>query len=208
MNFRNRYFLFSSILLLATSCTNQFKNLTRTDRPACSIEQFRPVIDYSLFETSVDVLNKHLSGLLVLKTMPDNSIRAVFQSEMGLTYFDFEWTESGMFNARNVIKKMDKKIVINALRKDFELMLMNRLDTAQAIGFTDGTQLYTRFEDQSDYIYAITDTSCTVLHKMERASARKAKVDMYLYSTLGVPDSVLIDHRQFKFSIALKRIIQ
>lgn len=206
MNFRNRYLLYSSFVLLTTGCTSQFKDLTRTDGPPCSVSKFKPSIEYSLYTASVDILHKHLSGLLVLKTMPDKSTRAVFQSEMGLTFFDFEWAADGTFRKMNVLRKMDKKVVVNALRKDFELLLMNRLDTTQAITFTDGHQLYTRFPDDSEFVYAITDAACTALTRMERASSRKAKVDLYLTNTDGVPDSVFIDHKQFKFTIALKRI--
>lgn len=207
MNFRNRYLLFSSIVLLTSGCTSQFKDLTRTDGPHCSVSKFRPNIDYSLYTTSVDVLHKHLSGLLVLKTMPDQSTRAVFQSEMGLTFFDFEWAEDGTFRKMNVLKKMDKKVIITALRKDFELLLMNNLDTTQAITFTDGDQLYTRFPDESEFVYVITDSTCSTLTRMERASSRKAKVDLYLTNTQGIPDSVFIEHKQFKFTISLKRIM-
>jgi hypothetical protein len=139
--------------------------------------------------------------------MPDQSIRAVFQSEMGLTFFDFEWAEDGTFRKINVLKKMDKKVVVNALRKDFELLLMNNLDTTQAITYTDGHQLYNRFPDESEFVYVITDSTCSTLSRMERASSRKAKVDVYLSNTQGVPDSVFIDHQQFKFTISLKRIL-
>ena len=208
MNFRNRYLLFSCTLAILAGCTSDFKNLTRTDSTPCSLEQFKPVFEYEVYTAKIDVIDKHLSGLLVLKTMPDKSIRAVFQSEMGLTYFDFEWTENGAFEAKYVVKQMDKQVVITALRKDFELMLMNRLDTTKAITFTDGVQMYTRMTDESDFIYAITDTSCSVLAKMERASKRKAKVDMYLNATHRIPDSVLIEHKQFKFTISLSRILQ
>lgn len=206
MNSRNRYLFFSSIVLLTIGCTSQFKDLTRTDAPDCSVSKFKPNIDYSLYTASVDVLHKHLSGLLVLKTMPDSSTRAVFQSEMGLTFFDFEWAEDGSFRKVNALKKMDKKVIITALRKDFELLLMNNLDTTQAITFTDGDQLYTRFPDDAEFVYVVTDSTCSTLTRMERASSRKAKVDVYLTNTQGVPDSVFIDHKQFKFTIALKRI--
>lgn len=208
MNFRILYLLFSCTIVFLAGCTSDFKQLTRTASHPCSTGQFKPVFDYVVFNTKIDVINKHLSGLLVLKTMPDKSIRAVFQSEMGLTYFDFEWAASGSFQVKHVIPQMDKKVVVEALRKDFELMLMNTLDTTQAITYTDGVQLYIRIPDESDFIYAITDTACTSLIKMERASKRKAKVDMYLYATEHIPDSVLIEHKQFHFTISLSRIHQ
>ena len=68
----------------------------------------------------VDVIGKYLSGLLLLKTMPDSSIRMVFSNEMGFKFFDFEFTPGGGFKVNYIIKKMDRRPVIKTLRQDFD----------------------------------------------------------------------------------------
>ncbi|HQY12763.1 MAG TPA: hypothetical protein PK133_11145, partial [Ferruginibacter sp.] len=80
----------------------------------------------TLYSTTVDVSGNHLSGLLLVKKMPDSSTRMVFSSEMGLSFFDFEFSADGNFKVYSIIKKMNRKAVIKTLRHDFELVLMNR----------------------------------------------------------------------------------
>lgn len=99
MNCRTLYFLFISLLLVITACTSAYDHLRKTEVVPCPVSTFKPVIPYAVYSTSVDVLNKHLSGLLAVKSIPDSSIYTVFQSEMGLTYFEFEWERNGTFHA-------------------------------------------------------------------------------------------------------------
>ncbi len=208
MNCRKLYFLFISLLLTITACSSAYDHLRKSEVVLCPVSTFKPVIPYALYATSVDVLNKHLSGLLAVKSVPDSSIYTVFQSEMGLTYFEFEWERNGTFHARNVINKMNKKSVINALRKDFELMLMNNLDTSNVTTFYDQQELYTRYQKGSGFVYRVTDSTCTSLKRMESASKRKTIVEMNMFNTSGIPDSVFISHKNFKFNISLRKIKQ
>ncbi|MBL0140447.1 MAG: hypothetical protein IPP86_18275 [Bacteroidetes bacterium] len=208
MNCRTLYFLFISLLLVITACTSAYDHLRKTEVVPCPVSTFKPVIPYAVYSTSVDVLNKHLSGLLAVKSIPDSSIYTVFQSEMGLTYFEFEWERNGTFHARNVISKMNRKSVINALRNDFELMLMNNLDTSNVSTFSDQQDLYTRYQQGSGFVYRVTDSACTSLKRMESASKRKTIVEMNMFNTSGIPDSVFISHKNFKFNISLRKIKQ
>ena len=208
MNCRTLYFLFISLLLVITACTSAYDHLRKTEVVPCPVSTFKPVIPYALYATSVDVLNKHLSGLIAVKSIPDGSIFTVFQSEMGLTYFEFEWERSGTFHARNVIKKMNRKSVIHALRKDFELMLMNNLDTTNVEAFSDQQDLYTRYQQENGFVYRVTDSACTSLKRMESASKRKTLVEMNMFNPFGIPDSVFISHKNFTFNISLRKIKQ
>ncbi|MBK7852220.1 MAG: hypothetical protein IPJ66_14115 [Bacteroidetes bacterium] len=193
---------------MITACTSAYDHLRKTEVVPCPVSTFKPVIPYAVYSTSVDVLNKHLSGLLAVKSIPDSSIYTVFQSEMGLTYFEFEWERNGTFHARNVISKMNRKSVINALRNDFELMLMNNLDTSNVSTFSDQQDLYTRYQQGSGFVYRVTDSACTSLKRMESASKRKTIVEMNMFNTSGIPDSVFISHKNFKFNISLRKIKQ
>lgn len=208
MNCRTHYFLFISLLLALAACTSAYDHLRKSEVVPCPVSTFKPVIPYALYATSVDVLNKHLSGLLAVKSVPDSSIYTVFQSEMGLTYFEFEWEPNGKFHARNVISKMNRKSVINALRKDFELMLMNNLDTSTVMTFSDQQDLYTRYQKGRGFVYRVTDSACSSLKRMESASKRKTIVEMNMFNRTGIPDSVFISHKNFKFNISLRKIKQ
>jgi hypothetical protein len=151
-------------------------------------------------------VGNHLSGLLIIKKMPDSSVRMVFSNETGFKFFDFEFAANGNFKVYSVIKQMNKKAVLKTLRHDFELILMEHLDSAVLIRTASGL-LYYIFPQKKGYSYYITDSTGDKLIRMERASKRKTVVEatMENYSN-GVPDTIGITHKTFNFTIGLKKI--
>ena len=172
-----------------------------------SLQKFKPAFTVALYSTQVDVIGNHLSGLLLIKKMPDSSTRLVFSNEMGFKFFDFEFSADGNFKVYSVIKQMNKKAVLKTLRKDFELVLMNKLDSTRVDVRTDSGLLYYVFPNEKGYYYYITNQSGDQLLRMERASKRKVVVEAVIQNYInGIPDSVNISHKKFGFIIALKRI--
>jgi len=106
--------------------------MEKTQANASCILQFKPIFTKALYKTNVEVTGKHLSGLLLLKLMPDSSTRIVFSNEMGFKYFDFEFSAAGIFKVYYILPQMDKKPVLTTLRKDFEIVLMQHLDLQQS----------------------------------------------------------------------------
>ena len=202
-----RYFILSSFLFLCCSCSSVYKELRKTTESTCDLEKFRPSYGSALYTASIDVINKHLSGLLLIKAMPDSSIRTIFTSETGLTYFDFEFNRSTEFKVHSILKKMDKKVVINTLRKDFELMFMNNLQFPTKMSFEYQQQNYYLFHQGNENIYMVTDSICNSLIRIELASKKKPKVDITLldYSN-GIPAIITISHKHFNFTISMRQI--
>src|SRR5258706_1999072 len=83
-----RFFLFALCLL---SCASSYHDLQPVQGNASCLKKFRPVFHADWYNASVDVIGKHLSGLLLFKMMPDSSTRVVFTNEVGVTFFDFEF---------------------------------------------------------------------------------------------------------------------
>ena len=116
-------FLISSIVLFA-ACASDYKGLQNAVPDKGCIERVSPkYIETSWYTASVDVVGRHLSGLLLIKHMPDSSYRVVFTNEAGITFFNFEFAGDGSFKAHYVLDKLNKKPVIETLRKDFALLL-------------------------------------------------------------------------------------
>lgn len=201
-----RYLLLSSFFLLG-GCASQYKQLQKIDGDAQCIEKFKPRITTALYNTQVNVIGNHLSGLLVMKTMPDSSTRIVFTSEMGLTFFDFEFGRTGSFRVYHIIEKMNRKAVIKTLRQDFQLVLMNDLSAQQPTIFRHGDRIYHAFRQEKGSNYYITDDDCTELLGIEKASRRKAVVRVIMKNYInGMPDTIGIEHTNFQFNIGLKRL--
>ena len=203
-----RYLLLSSWLLVLFGCSSVYKKMQAVTGSASGLQKFKPAFKVALYSTKVDVVGNHLSGLLLIKKMPDSSIRMVFSNEIGFKFFDFEFSPDGNFKVYSVIKQMNKKPVLITLRKDFELILMERLDSAAvSIRRSNNGLLYYVFPETKGYNYYITDIAGNKLVRMERASNRKTIVAATMENYInGIPDTISVVHKTFNFTIGLKRI--
>ncbi|HEX9512902.1 MAG TPA: hypothetical protein VF939_20570 [Puia sp.] len=202
-----RYLLLISGLIIQLGCVSAYKNLQPATGDPNSLQRFKPVITTALYKIDVNVIGKYLSGLLLLKTMPDSSIRMVFSNEMGFKFFDFEFASGGRFKVNYIIKKMNKKPVIKTLRKDFELVLMQSLDPSTAYIRKDSSFIYYVFPQSKGFYYYITDPAGDELVRMERSSKRKPVVEAIMKNYHdGMPDTIGITHKTFHFTIGLKKI--
>lgn len=204
-----RYLLLNSLLLaMLASCTSAYRGLQRSEGDASvCMERFRPKIEQPvLYATQVDILQHHLSGLLYFKPMEDSSMRVVFMSEMGMKFFDFEFSKDGSFTKHYMLPKMDKKAVVKTLKKDFEMILMRQNPAAATVYTMDG-QRYTAFGLPKGKIYYITDGDCQTLLRVENGSRRKPVVEAFMtHYRNGVPDSLLVQHKKVKFTISSQRV--
>ena len=77
--------------------------------------------DY-VYKTNITVYGKELSGIFIAKKINDSTHRTVFTTEFGNKLLDFEISENS-FKVNSIVAELDRKILINTLRKDFKLLL-------------------------------------------------------------------------------------
>ncbi len=205
--FRIQFLIFLNIIFILNSCS-QYRRLQEIKYDDTCINKFKPYFSQVIYKTSVDVIGKHLSGLLVFKYMPDSSTRVVFSNEMGLTFFDFGFPPGNGFTVYQVVAQLNKKALIKTLRKDFELVMFRNLDTLKYYTLTDSLLIYHAFPQSKGVNYYITDVNCQHLMKMQRASNKKPVMEAFFgRSSPGIsPDSILIRHLNFDFTISLQKI--
>lgn len=200
-----KYFLFSVLCFLA-GCASYYKGLTKNEVLNPCVEDTKPAkLNTTWYTASIDVIGKHLSGLLVVKKMPDASYRLVFTNEAGATFFDFRFQPDGSFEVVSVITQLDKKPVIETLRKDFELML--GLPFNQPLRSWQHNSLkYAGVERDGEKIYFIVNSDCASHGNLEIGSKRKRKVSVSLAGKEPAqPDSILITHYTFNMTIRLTK---
>lgn len=199
-------FLLYSVLLAVTGCASAYRGMTDAERETACAERIRPAgIPTGWFTTGVDVMGRHMSGLLLIKNMEGGETRAVFTSEAGVTFFDFGFTGND-FKVYRIIPQLDRKAVVNLLRKDFSLLL--------GIPFRNGSyntmklndELYFGVTQKKETAYFITGKDCGTLLRLELSSPRKKKVTISLDGDSRDPDSVVIRHHTFDMVITLKKI--
>ncbi len=202
-----RCFLLISLAAVWQACTPLHKQMQAATVDANRVLSFRPAFQVALYSATVDVVGNHLSGLLLIKKMPDSSTRMVFSNEMGFTFFDFEFRPGGGFHVYSIIKKMNRKSVIKTLRHDLELVMMNTLDNSTAQVRTNSGELYFIFPQQKGFNYYITTADVNELIRMERASNKKVIVEAIMKNYInGMPDTIGISHKTFEFNIGLKKL--
>jgi hypothetical protein len=201
------YLILSSCLLIMLACSPAHKQMQSATADINLLQKFKPAFTVALYSTTVDVVGNHLSGLLLIKKMPDSSTRMVFSNEMGFTFFDFEFAANGQFKVYSITKQMNKRSVIKTLQHDFELILMNKMDNSKASVRTNGGLMYFIFPQIKGFNYYITNNTGDELVRMERASNKKTIVEAVMKNYMnGIPDTIGISHKTFEFNIGLKRI--
>ena len=204
---RIHYLLLSSYLFLFLGCSPVYRQMQTATGNINGLSKFKPSFSVALYKTEVEVVGNHLGGMLLIKKMPDSSTRLVFSNEMGFKFFDFEFAPDGNFKVYSIMKQLNKKAVLKTIQKDFELILMERLDSAALSIRTNNGLTYYVFPQTTGFNYYITDSTGNELVRMERASKRKTVVEAIMkdYKN-GIPDTIGISHKTFNFTIGLKRI--
>jgi len=203
-----RFLIFLSLISLNLSC-NQYRHMQKVQSDESCLLKFKPDLHHVIYKTSVDVIGKHISGLLVIKRMPDSSTRIVFTNEMGFSFFDFDFLPDSGFKVYQIIPQMNKEALVRTLRKDFELLLYRNLSNSKYYSLKDSGMIYHAFPQMEGVNYYVTDSSCRQLVKMQRASTKKPVMEAYMYggSSGLAPDSISIRHFNIShFSITLKKI--
>jgi len=198
--------LISILISLAACGPVPYENLQKSSATTNCLAQLKPRFSTIVYHAKVNVTGKHLSGLLLFKMMNDSITRVLFTNEMGVTFFDFEYTASG-FRVVSCVEQMNKKVVINRLRSDLSLLIMHDIDFNKAEMLASGNEIFYRVNHQDEHIYYITDSTCSQLNRIETVGGKKKKIIVNLTEPKsGMADSVYLAHQSFEYNISLKQI--
>ena len=197
----------SSLFLILTACSSHYKTLYPVETDQTCLQNIRPPrIETTWFNASVDVTDRHISGLLLIKNMPDSSYRVVFTNEVGITFFDFGFRKDGSFELKKILSHLDKRPVINTLKTDFLLLLGLYFKNDMQSWRHDG-RVYYGVSHKKEIFYFVTDDQCSPVGRFEIGSARKRKVSIeFQGQALSEPEEITIRHYTFDMVINLKKI--
>jgi len=201
---------FLLFVLVLTNCRVPYKNLQEDRAVTTSALRFQPQFDKVLYRCVVDgrVLFKkfHLSGLLFFKTMDDSSTRAVFQNEMGFTFFDFEWSPEDSFTVNQIIPQLDKPALVRTLQKDMNFFLMKNLDTSSEKVFRKGNETLHSFDLVEGKVYYIANGQ--QLKRIENTGKSKVLTVTMEGKTASedMPQTAFFNHHKANFTIQLTKL--
>jgi hypothetical protein len=204
--FRMKFLIFS-LCLVAWSCAAPYQSLKSIaiDQPCIGKNQPQ-LLATNLFSASIDVVGKHLSGLLFIKAMPDQSHRVVFTSETGITFFDFEY-KGGGFEVKQAMPQLRKKIVINTLRKDFETLIGIPFQEQRFQAWSLAEEKYVEsITKRKERFFFVTDSDCAYVKRLEVGTKKPMFSILMEGQDVRSPEGVVITHHTFNMVINLKKV--
>jgi len=200
------------VLLMFCSCAKSPYTVLNPCEQCPTIDEFQPQIDKKLYRCIVDgksiFKTYHLSGILIFKTMGDGSLRTVFQNEMGLNFFDFEWSPSMDFKVISIMPQLDKAALIQTLRKDFEILMGQKMNQKSGTEFRAKNNMAVVFGRGEGTVAYIKSSGKS---RIENWGKRKKVITISSeknWDFKALPSQLLIVHHRANFKIDLSEFIQ
>ena len=159
--------------------------------------------DY-VYKADINLYKKKFSGIFIVKKTGKDQHRVVFTTEMGNKIFDFTYDKSD-FKVNFILDKINKKVVVNVLRKDFKVLLKENPTIQSSFSSNDMAVFETEINKKKHYYHF--DHPNGRLIKIVRTANGKEKVK-FLFSEINdnIAKNIQILHENFQFRIRLKAI--
>lgn len=201
-------FLYSLILLLFVSCKTyqltDVKSISNSDKTVENL-YFSSNEDY-VYKCQMDIYKNHVSGILIIKKINPKFHRVVLTSDFGNKLIDFEVSEND-FKLNYVLPDLDKKIVINFLKNDFQELLRQRYPVNESFE-NENSKIYLSKIDKKNY-YLFFNKENNLLKQIIYTKNNKEKIDFSFDAKKHIfADSLNLQHKDFKINIKLFQITE
>lgn len=201
-----RFFLTSLFAIsLLYSCTlATTKDLVDTENTVKTFKNtyFADSIKDYVYKANFEVYGHEFSGILIIKKLADLHHKIVFTTEFGTKMMDVELNKND-FIIHFIADDLNKKFLINTLKKDFRILLQEEVTVSNSYQNED----FIVFKNNSDkrYNYYFINKENNQLEKLVNTSKRKEKVIFSFKSDDGrTARKILIEHKNIKLTIGLK----
>ncbi|QCX39587.1 hypothetical protein FF125_14470 [Aureibaculum algae] len=195
------------VILLFTSCTvASTKDFVLVEN---SVEKYKNpyFADHSkdyVYKANFEVYGRTFGGLLIIKKLATEHHRVVFATEFGSKMMDME-LKNDVFTINFIADDLNKKILINTLKKDFKILLQEEIRVDKTYRTTAATIF--QLVDNKRFNYYYISKKNQQLVRILYASKSKEKIIFTFESKKGkIAENILIDHKNMKLKIKLKRI--
>ncbi|WP_326981251.1 hypothetical protein VUJ46_13385 [Chryseobacterium sp. MYb264] len=159
--------------------------------------------DY-VYKCQMDIYKNHVSGILIIKKINETTHRVAMTSDFGNKLIDFEISENN-FKLNYVLPDLDKKIVINFLKNDFQQLLKRQYPVTESFE-NKNSKIYLSKIDKNVY-YLFFNKENGVLNQIIYTKSNKEKIDFTFDAKKHIfADSLNLQHKDFKINIKLFQI--
>ncbi len=161
--------------------------------------------DY-VYKCQMDIYKNHISGILIIKKISETTHRVVMTSDFGNKMIDFEISEND-FKLNYVLADLDKKMVINFLKNDFQELLKQKFPVNETFE-NDDSKIYLSKFDKKQY-YLFFDKENGLLNQIIYTQNNKEKIDFTFEAKKTIFAEVInLQHKDFKINIKLFQITE
>ena len=202
-----RFLISSGLFLLFISCkTYEIPNVAKIENGERIIQNFYfsdSEKDY-VYKANIEVYGKQLGGIFVAKKINDTLHRAVLTTDFGNTLLDFEVSENS-FKVNYCIEELNKKIVLNTLKKDFRLVFREKYSAEEV--FENQIHTIYKTKDGNRFNYLFENKSDKRLTKLTHTTKSKEKVLIQFEGkNTTFAEKIIIEHKNIKLKIELNQI--
>jgi hypothetical protein len=174
------YLLLSSLLLFNSCAYNRYKRMESKGKEIITESNLKPVIPSDgspvKYKASIDILNKHFSGIIVLKQTDPTTKHLVFVTELGMRMFDFVMRGDSL-KADFVFEPLNKPKLIKALTADFRDILLVSVFNKEADRKTSSKGDYYLMKDDKNNIAIQKDANnFTVENRIFNGKKKTGKI--------------------------------
>lgn len=157
-------------------------------------------LDY-VYKAKIDVFNNSFGGLFIVKKIKHNHHRVVFTTEFGAKLFDFEFVNDD-FKVNFIQNKLNKKVLLSVLRKDFKLLITQVVSSQQSYLLSEHEVFLSKGLKNYNYYYYTRKNA--VLSKISSGNKRREKVVIsFTNVSKQLARNIRIKHNNFKLNIEL-----
>lgn len=154
----------------------------------------------------MDIYKNDVSGILMIKKISESAHRVVMTSDFGNKMIDFEISEND-FKLNYVLPDLDKKMVVNFLKKDFRELLRQKYPIVESFE-NDLSLVYNSKIDKKNYYLSFSKED-NLLKKIIYTQNNKEKIDFSFEAKKPTfAETIEIQHKDFKINIKLFQITE
>lgn len=203
-------FLYSLILTLFVSCKT-YKLKDAEPLPLhISFKQpenlfFTSSQDY-IYKCQMEIYGNNISGILIIKKIADAKHRVVMTSDFGNKMIDFEISEND-FKLNYVLSDLDKKMVINFLKNDFQELLRQKYTRTER--FENNQSIIDVSKDGYKTYYLFYSKETEMLNQIVYTKNNKEKINFSFDAKKPTfAETITLEHKDFKINIKLFQITE
>ena len=201
-------FLYSSVLLFFVSCkTYKLEDVKPFSPSKKTVENlyFSSKEDY-VYKCQMEVYGNDISGILIIKKIPEDKHRVVMTSDFGNKMIDFEISEND-FKLNYVLPDLDKKMIINFLKTDFQELLKQKYPVSESFE-NENSIILTSKANKKEY-FLFLDKKNEMLTQIVYTKNKREKIDFTFEAKKPTfAEMITLEHKDFKIKIKLFQITE